>query len=85
MKRHIVYLLVLLLGARTPVLLMTSLLCLVMAPVASASMSTQLFFDDFDGTALDTSRWSLFVDENGRVSGHTLRTGFFIRKGITRE
>jgi hypothetical protein len=36
-----------------------------MAPVASASMSTQLFFDDFTGTALDTSRWSVFVDALG--------------------
>ena len=48
-----------------PVLLMTSLLCFVIAPVVSASPSTQLFFDEFNGTALDTSLWSVFVDENG--------------------
>jgi hypothetical protein len=51
-----------LLGVRTPVLLLVSLLCFVIAPVVSASTSTQLFFDDFTGTALDTSRWSVFVD-----------------------
>ena len=32
------------------------------ASAVSASTSTQLFFDDFTGTALDTSRWSVFVD-----------------------
>ncbi len=35
------------------------------ASAVSASTSTQLFFDDFTGTALDTSRWSIFVDSNG--------------------
>jgi len=35
------------------------------ATAVSTSTSTQLFFDDFTGTALDTSRWSIFVDENG--------------------
>jgi hypothetical protein len=49
----------------TPVLLITSLLYFVIAPVVSASPSTQLFFDDFTGTALDTSRWSVFVDIHG--------------------
>lgn len=47
---------------RMTVLLIASLLCFVVAPVVSASPSTQLFFDDFTGTALDTSRWSVFVD-----------------------
>ncbi len=35
------------------------------ASAVSASTSTQLFFDDFTGTALDTSRWSVFVDIHG--------------------
>ena len=32
----------------------------------NASTSTQLFFEDFTGTALDTSLWSVFVDGNGQ-------------------
>jgi hypothetical protein len=50
---------------RMTVLFITSLLCFVFAPVVSASTSTQLFFDDFTGTALDASRWSVFVDSLG--------------------
>jgi len=65
----------------TPVLLITSLLCFVMAPVASASMSTQLFFDDFDGTALDTSRWSIFVDSNGEYGWPQVAGGFLRLQG----
>jgi len=80
MKRHI-YLLVLLLGARTPVLLMTSLLCFVMAPVASASMSTQLFFDDFSGTTLDTSQWSVFVDIHGNYNWPYVAGGLLYSQG----
>jgi len=34
--------------------------------VVSASTSTLLFFDDFNGTTLDTSLWSVFVDAHGQ-------------------
>ncbi|MBN1510028.1 MAG: hypothetical protein JW955_24495 [Sedimentisphaerales bacterium] len=50
---------------RMSVLFITSLLWLVIAPVGSASPGTQLFFDDFCGTSVDTSKWSVFVDIHG--------------------
>jgi hypothetical protein len=47
----------------------TVIVCAVAAvsspTVASASTSTQLLFDGFDGTTLDTSLWSEFVDAQG--------------------
>ncbi len=70
-----------LLGVRTPVLLITSLLCFVIAPVVSASPSTQLFFDDFTGTALDTSRWSIFVDSNGEYNWPYVAGGLLHSQG----
>jgi hypothetical protein len=70
-----------LLGAQTPILLVTSLLCFVIAPVVSASPGTQLFFDDFSGTVLDTSRWSVFVDENGDYGTPQVAAGFLNLQG----
>lgn len=64
-----------LLGVLTPALLITSLLCFVIAAVVSASTITQLFFDDFNGTALDTSRWSVVQGGSGiQVTGGVLQT-----------
>ena len=42
-----------------------SVMVCMMAVVNVASPSTQLFFDDFAGTDLDTSQWSVFVDALG--------------------
>ena len=38
----------------------------LLSTFAQGATSTQLFFDDFTGTALDTSLWSVFVDKNGQ-------------------
>jgi len=65
----------------TPVLLITSLLYFVITPVVSASMSTQLFFDDFSGTALDTSQWSIFVDSNGEYNWPYVAGGLLHSQG----
>jgi hypothetical protein len=70
-----------LLGARTPVLLITGLLCFVIAPVVSASTSTQLFFDDFTGTALDKSQWSVFVDIWGVYNWPYVADGLLYSQG----
>jgi hypothetical protein len=66
---------------RMTVLFMTSLLCCVVAPVVSASPSTQLFFDDFTGTALDTSLWSIFVDANGQYHWPYVADGLLHSQG----
>ncbi len=42
-------------------LVVFTLLC----PSMPSGYCTEVFYDDFDGTALDKSKWSLFVDENG--------------------
>ena len=47
----------------------------------SASTSTQLFFDDFDGTALDASLWSVFVDGNGQSHKPYVAGGFLHSQG----
>jgi hypothetical protein len=66
---------------RMTVLLVTSLLCFVIAPVVGASPSTQLFFDDFTGTALDTSLWSIFVDSNGEYHWPYVADGLLYSQG----
>ena len=52
--------------ARISVVMVCLMAVVNFASVVSASTSTQLFFDDFTGTALDTSRWSVFVDALGQ-------------------
>ena len=47
----------------------------------SASTSTQLFFDDFTGTALDTSLWSVFVDIHGQYHKPYVADGFLHSQG----
>jgi len=64
-----------------PVQVIASLLCFVIAPVVSASPSTQLFFDDFTGTALDTSLWSVFVDINGEYNWPYVAGGLLHSQG----
>jgi len=66
---------------RMTVLFITSLLCFAIAPVVSADMSTQLFFDDFSGTALDTSKWIVFVDENGEYNWPYVADGLLHSQG----
>jgi hypothetical protein len=66
---------------RMTVLFITSLLCCVVAPVVSASPGTQLFFDDFTGTALDTSLWSIFVDSNGEYHWPYVAGGLLYSQG----
>jgi len=66
---------------RMTVLFITSLLCFAIAPVVSADMSTQLFRDDFSGTALDTSRWSIFVDSNGEYHWPYVADGLLHSQG----
>ncbi|MCX5841120.1 MAG: hypothetical protein NTY16_06665, partial [Deltaproteobacteria bacterium] len=66
---------------RMTVLFITSLLCFTIAPVVSADMSTQLFFDDFTGTALDTSLWSIFVDSNGEYHWPYVADGLLYSQG----
>jgi hypothetical protein len=45
--------------------LATIVYVMAVANFAQGTTSTQLFFDDFTGTALDTSQWSGFVDAQG--------------------
>lgn len=52
-----------------------------MVAANSASANTQLFFDDFTGTALDTSQWSGFVDEQGYSSMPYVADGFLQSQG----
>jgi hypothetical protein len=66
---------------RMTVLFITSLLCCAVAPVVSADPSTQLFFDDFTGTALDTSQWSIFVDSNGEYHWPYVAGGLLYSQG----
>jgi len=40
-----------------------------------------LFFDDFTGTALDTSRWSIFVDSNGEYNWPYVAGGLLHSQG----
>ncbi len=47
----------------------------------SASTSTQLFFDDFTGTALDTSKWAVFVDAHGQYHWPYVAGGFLHSQG----
>ncbi|MCJ7729163.1 MAG: hypothetical protein MUO27_04710, partial [Sedimentisphaerales bacterium] len=58
-----------------------SVMVCVMAVVNVASPSTQLFFDDFTGTALDTSRWSIFVDSNGEYNWPYVADGLLYSQG----
>ncbi|MGA2322867.1 MAG: PEP-CTERM sorting domain-containing protein [Sedimentisphaerales bacterium] len=52
-----------------------------MAIASSASASTQLFFDDFTGTALDTSKWSVFVDAHGQYHWPYVANGLLYSQG----
>jgi hypothetical protein len=65
---------------RMTVLFITGLLCFVVAPAVRAT-STQLFFDDFTGTALDTSLWSIFVDSNGEYHWPYVSGGLLYSQG----
>jgi hypothetical protein len=58
-------------------LVVFTLLC----PSMSSGSWTQVFYDDFDGTALDTSQWSLFVDENGEGQWPYVANGLLISQG----
>src|SRR3990172_4280321 len=50
-------------------------------PSVSSATESILFFDDFDGTALDTSRWSVFVDENGEYNWPYVAGGLLYSQG----
>jgi len=52
-----------------------------MAIASSASASTQLFFDDFTGTALDTSKWVVFVDARGESHEPDVADGLLYSQG----
>jgi hypothetical protein len=52
-----------------------------MAIASSASASTQLFFDDFTGTALDTSKWVVFVDALGQSHEPDVADGLLYSQG----
>ena len=48
----------------------------LLSTFVQGATSTQLFFDDFTGTALDTpSRWSIFVDGNGQYHSPYVTNG----------
>jgi len=51
------------------------------APVVSVSTSAQLFFDDFAGTALDKSLWSVFVDSLGQYHEPYVADGLLHSQG----
>jgi len=51
------------------------------ASAVNASTSTQLFFDDFTGTSLDTSLWSIFVDTHGQYHWPYVAGGFLHSQG----
>jgi len=53
----------------------------LLSTFAQGATSTQLFFDDFTGTALDTSQWSLFVDENGEGQWPYVADGLLYSQG----
>ena len=60
---------------------LAAMVCVMaVANIASADV-VQLFFDDFTGTALDTSRWSVFVDENGQYGTPQVAGGFLQLQG----
>jgi len=53
----------------------------LLSAFAQCSTSTQLFFDDFNGTALDTSKWSVFVDGNGQSHSPYVADGLLHSRG----
>ena len=58
-------------------LVVFTLLC----PSMSSGSWTQVFYDDFTGTALDTSQWSVFVDKNGEYHWPYVEGGFLKSQG----
>lgn len=54
---------------------------MAVANFAQGATSTQLFVDDFTGTALDTSQWSVFVDGNGEYHEPYVADGFLYSQG----
>ena len=58
-----------------------SLVFTLLCPSMSWASPSVLFFDDFSGTALDTSQWSLFVDKNGEGQWPYVEGGFLISQG----
>jgi len=50
-------------------------------PSVSSATESILFFDDFTGTALDTSRWSVFVDSNGEYNWPYVAGGLLYSQG----
>lgn len=58
-------------------LVVFTLLC----PSMSSGSWTEVFYDEFDGTALDTSQWSVFVDENGEYNWPYVADGLLHSQG----
>jgi hypothetical protein len=53
----------------------------LLSAFAQGAAGTQLFFDDFEGTALDTSKWSVFVDGNGQYHAPYVADGLLHSQG----
>lgn len=53
----------------------------LLSTFAQGATYTQLFFDDFTGTALDTSLWSVFVDAHGYYHWPYVAGGLLISQG----
>ena len=53
----------------------------LLATFAQGATSTQLFYDDFTGTTLDTSKWSVFVDGNGQSHPPYVSDGILYSQG----
>ena len=53
----------------------------LLSTFTQGATSTQLFFDDFTGTALDISLWSVFVDAHGQYNTPQVSGGFLQSAG----
>jgi hypothetical protein len=62
-------------------LALMSLVFTLLCPSMSWASPSVLFFDDFTGTALDTSRWSIFVDSNGQYHWPYVAGGLLYSQG----
>jgi hypothetical protein len=66
------------------ILICSAALVWLLSTFAQGATSTQLFYDDFDGTALDTSKWSVFVDAQGYSHAPYVADGLHLQGYHTR-
>lgn len=63
------------------ILICSAALVCLLSTLAQSAISTQLFYDDFTGTTLDASRWSVFVDGLGQYNEPYVADGLLHSQG----